>query len=86
MAVSHPPQTADTQSVLSRLMSDLAIVESRQEDQTTRIKFRISTYERVYGMLSQEMMSKVESGELQETDDICLWRMDLDLLQHVTSA
>jgi hypothetical protein len=75
-----------TQSTLERLMGDLSTADERQDEHISRIKLRISTYERMYDMRSTEMVSKVESGELVETDDICLWRMDLDLLRHVASA
>lgn len=86
MAISrlHRPLSAPTtfHSVLSALSS----AGERREDQINRVKLRIATFERMHKMRSDEMIAKMDSGELQETDDICLWRMDVDLLRHVTSA
>jgi hypothetical protein len=86
MVISIKSHTDDTHSSVTKLMGDLAAVAERQDEQTNRIKLRISTYERMYDMLSDEMMSRVDSGQLPETDEICLWRMDIALLRHVTSA
>lgn len=84
MATLHDSQS--TPSTLEKLKRDLERADELQDLQVKRIKRRISTFERMYDMESSEMCDKLESGEIDETDDICLWRMDLDLLHHVTST
>jgi hypothetical protein len=73
-------------STREKLLADLATADDRRDASVDRIRLRIAAYERMYGMPSDDMTAKVDAGELAETDDILLWRMDLDLLRHVAPA
>jgi hypothetical protein len=82
---SHRP-SATAKTTREKLLADLASVDDRRDANIDRIRLRIAEFERMYGMPSDDMTAKVNAGELAETDDILLWRMDLDLLRHVASA
>lgn len=46
----------------------------------------ISIFERKYDMTSGETVAKVQTSEIEETDDICSWLIKVDLLRHVEST
>lgn len=39
----------------------------------------LNTYEKRYGMTTDEMRRRADSGEMQATLDVCVWLMDADL-------
>lgn len=39
----------------------------------------LNTYEKRYGITTDEMRRRVDSGEMQATLDVCVWLMDADL-------
>jgi len=47
---------------------------------------KISGYEQAYNMPSDEMLSKVSSGQLQETQAFADWAIDYSLLKDMSSA
>ncbi|MBN8564534.1 MAG: hypothetical protein J0L70_28790 [Leptolyngbya sp. UWPOB_LEPTO1] len=50
------------------------------------IEGKIAIYEQTYRMASEEMLSKVSSGELQETQDFVDWAIYYGLLKDMISA
>lgn len=39
----------------------------------------LNDHEKRYGMTTDEMRRRVDSGEMQATLDVCVWLMDADL-------
>lgn len=59
--------------------------EERATENILRIKRKIGLYERIYGMLSDEMRRKVAAGEMEETNEICEWSEYLELVERFHS-
>lgn len=77
------PATPSTTNIHDRLMEQFAAPDTHQADQVVRIRRMVAMFERIYDMPSDTMMERIESGELTETDDMCQWRMYVDLLHRV---
>lgn len=52
-------------------------------DHIAYLKKEVKKYEETHNMTSEEMKSKVESNEIQETDAICSWLMLLRRLENM---
>jgi hypothetical protein len=77
MAVSHINKSPSTQTqVLNQ-----QFIESFKDIEWLRNS--ISLFENTYGMSSDEMLAKVPSAEIEETDDICSWLIKADWLHNV---
>lgn len=50
------------------------------------LKGKIGEYEQAYHMSSDEMLFKVSSGELQETQDFADWAIEYSLLNDMSSC
>ena len=59
--------------------------EGRATENILKIKRMIGLYERIYGMLSDEMLRKVAAGEVDETNEICEWSEYLQLVKRYHS-
>lgn len=59
--------------------------DERATENILRIKRAIGLYERIYGMLSDEMRRKVAAGEMDETNEICEWSEYLQLVERFHS-
>lgn len=86
MAMTPLTMTPSAQKVFEQVENALGTSEQRVPELIARIRRRIAMFERMYGMSSLEMNTRLESGDLQETDDICIWRMELYLLHHVACS
>ncbi len=77
------PTPASSPTTYDRLMADLANAEDSLEQELARVRRVVATYERIHGMLTEEMLHLVEAGEIEETDDICRWSLYASLLGDV---
>lgn len=59
------------------------LTEERVAANIARIRGTIDIYERIYGISSEEMRSKLAAGELEETEEICAWSQEITVLEHV---
>lgn len=71
---------------VEQILQDLAEANTRLPIQIAKLRQEVATYERIYGMSSEEMTTAVAEGKLSETHEICSWLMKLQLLDDVTPA
>lgn len=50
------------------------------------LESRVAAFERRYGIASAEIHRAIDAGTLQESEDVCAWIMDHELLEHVREA
>lgn len=50
------------------------------------VEARIQAFERRYGVASSDLHAAIESGELQETAEVCEWIIDYELLQRAAAS
>lgn len=77
---SAPPNRRD--ELLSGLVSG---ARESVDGYADRLDTRIAEYERRYELSSTAMVGQVESGALEETDDIASWLMLLKVRNRVTA-
>jgi hypothetical protein len=84
MPKPEPPQRRNFmyESVLEQMANH---TEERATENILKIKRSIGLYERIYGMLSDEMRRKVAAGEMEETNEICEWSEYLQLVERFHS-
>jgi hypothetical protein len=88
MATTSLPLTPSGQNHLDQINHELDLLEEENHRSRpfARVQQRVAMFERIYEMPSDEMISRLDAGDLEETDDICVWRMEIDLLNHVASS
>jgi hypothetical protein len=55
--------------------------EAHQQRQRDRLRTEVESYERRYGLSSQEAEDAIADGRLRETFDVCRWMMAHDVLR-----
>lgn len=87
MALSQITLSPKMQATFDRIISQ---IEQPDEIEGNRyvegLRRRIQTAEINFGMSSETMSSRLASGEIEETSDICDWLMDINALKHAESA
>lgn len=67
-------------SVLSKAARALG---STPNEALRKTRERIVRFERTHGFDSEQMKSRLASGEIKETRDVCDWLMLLNLAEHL---
>ncbi len=84
MVVQERP-TANIKQITRDLLQQrhtLARSEKRQLELATQIKM----YETKYGIKSRSIHAAIERGHLRETQEVCRWIMDYDLLKRTRAS
>ncbi len=85
-AMPNPEPPQRRKSMYQDVMEQIADhTEKRATENILKIKRMIGLYERIYGMLSDEMLRKVAAGEVDETNEICEWSEYLQLVKRYHS-
>jgi hypothetical protein len=74
------------ENLIARVKSELSNADQHRDRTIQRLTGRMTIFERIYGLSTADMIQQVDSGQLQETDEILMWRMDAHLLERVTSS
>ena len=83
MATTTSPLSPRSQAALDRFR---AMTDQPHTDQAIdSIRRRVATFERIHEMSSSDMVAALSAGTIEETDDICSWLIQLDLLNRVTA-
>lgn len=83
MAVLHTRQAISTKVLNQQFLDSFNNQDRVRAEGVERLRGSIAIFEHKYDMTSEEMASKVQSSEIEETDDICSWLIKVDLLRHV---
>lgn len=67
-------------------MEDLSDADEHREQELARARRAVAMFERMYGLSSNEMETRVAAGELDETDEICQWQFYVGVVRHVSQA
>jgi hypothetical protein len=71
-----------------------ALIESVKQQRTvladaarrrSDLERRIDHYERKYGVASNALRTEIHAGRMRETQEVCHWLIDYDLLRRVKS-
>lgn len=54
------------------------------EQASDPVRRRVAMFERIHGMSSSDMVAALNAGIIDETDDLCSWLIQLDVLDRVT--
>lgn len=65
------------------LIEHTAVV--RSDERRAELKSRIKQYEEKYKIKSRSIHAAIDRGELKETQDVCRWIMDYELLRRATA-
>lgn len=85
-AMPKPEPEQGRMTLYQDVMEQMAThTEERATANILKIKRSIGLYERIYGMLSDEMLRKVAAGEMDETNEICEWSEYLELVKRFHS-
>lgn len=79
----HPPMSPAAQAMYDSLMAQLDNVEEATREAVITSQETIARFERMYHMTSATMRAKLESGEIEETFDICRWTQEIDSLDDI---
>ena len=70
----------------SRRLADLVgAARAQPNGELPAVTARIQEFEQRAGFDSAEMQRRLASGDLAESDDVCVWLMLLDLREHLAS-
>ena len=87
MALSQEPLSPKMQAIYDRLTTQIEhpdeVAGNRYVESLRR---RIQVSENDFGMSSEVMIARLDSGEIEETSDLCDWLMDIHALEHAESA
>jgi hypothetical protein len=85
-AMPKPEPEQGRKTMYESVMEQMANhTDERERENILRIKRAIGLYERMYGMLSDEMRRRVAAGEMDETNEICEWSGYLQLVERFHS-
>lgn len=85
MAVSKTGHALSAQTLRRQFVESFDNERVARADGLRWLRNSIEVFEHKYGMTSAEMIAKVQTLELDETDDICSWLIKVDLLRDVES-
>lgn len=77
----HAPMPQAAQVMYDSIMNQLAHVDTCRNAAIRHSQQVITTFERRYRMTSADMVSRLYAGQIAETDDICQWMFELDVLR-----
>lgn len=63
-----------------------AATRERPNGEIKRVEDKLRSYEAQFKISSRELRSKVASGEIKETAEVCSWLMLLDLQDRLVAA
>lgn len=75
---------APSRTAPSRLASDLLrqrAALARSAQRRAELAAQVGEYERRHGIKSRSIHAAIERGDLKETQEVCRWIMDYDLLR-----
>ncbi len=82
----RPESPSPHEHVVARIRDELRTADQRRARTIEHLSGRLALFERMYGCSTAAMMQQVDSGQIQETDELLLWRMEAFLLDRVTSS
>jgi predicted transcriptional regulator len=71
-----PKQLAD------QLLAEMAVIEKYHES-VRELEAQVLAYEQKYGMPTSEVHDAIEDGRLVETEEVCDWILDSEMLERV---
>lgn len=69
------------QAMYDSIMSQLDNIEEVTRESVIASQQTIARYERQHRMTSVTMREKLNAGEIEETDEICCWLLELESLR-----
>ncbi len=79
MAVKERGRVTPTMLANELLRQRAALVKSDQR--RAELAARVEGYEQRYGIKSRALHAAIDRGELKETQEVCRWIIDYDLLR-----
>lgn len=79
----HTPMSPGAQAMYDSLMAQLENIEEVTREAIISSQETIARFERQYHMTSVTMRAKLEAGEIEETDDICRWTLEIESLDDI---
>lgn len=79
MAPKTPAQRTSRKLANDLVRQRTALVKSNQR--RSELAARVKGYEGRYGIKSRSVHAAINRGELKETQEVCRWIMDYDLLK-----
>jgi len=70
----------DTRSLAAELIRRRAILLEHAQT-VERLRERVAGFERRYGIPSNEIHAAIEQGRLDETEEVCDWILDYELVR-----
>lgn len=81
MAIQKAEQLTAEQHAEALLRQRAVLVGSVQR--RAELEDRVKHFERQYGVPSSAVHAAIERGELKETQEVCRWILDYDLLERI---
>jgi hypothetical protein len=84
MATTSPtPMSPGAQAMYDSVMQQLSNIDERVRESLIETQQAIARFERTHRMTSVEMREKLDAGTIAETDEICQWLIELDVLSGI---
>jgi hypothetical protein len=83
VALDH--KTLTPHGLAKQLLAEQAVIE-RYLESVRELEAQVLAYEQQFGIPSSDVHEAIDDGRLQETEDVCDWILDFEMLERVKSV